>query len=241
MDGKPERLQRPRSLHAHEKVLDAAVQLFADRGIDGASIDSIAAASGVSKATIYKHWADKNALVLEVLGRVHGLDRKPEEFDSGDLRQDFINFLNRKPPQEYATLRDRLMPHLIAYASRDHEFGKAWKSRVMEPGKAKAVELLRRGIANGNFPADLDLQLSLALLIGPMTYKHLFRDIAPVPENLAEGVANAFWRAFAIPGSSQNRRPKAIRSDASHEVAQSHRRVLERNRGDSGVRPETSK
>jgi AcrR family transcriptional regulator len=197
LDGKSVTLQRPRSREAHEKVLDAAVQLFADRGIDGASIDSIAAASGVSKATIYKHWADKNALALEVLGRVHGLDRKPEEFDSGDLLQDLKDFLNRKPPEEYARLRDRLMPHLIAYASRDHEFGKAWKSRVMEPGRAKAVELLRRGIAKGVLPGDLDLQLALALLIGPMAYKHMFRDIAPVPENLADSVADAFWRAFA--------------------------------------------
>ena len=208
MDGKSDKRQRPRSIEAHEKVLDAAVQLFADRGIDGASIDSIAAASGVSKATIYKHWADKNALALEVLGRVHGLDRKPEEFDSGDLLRDLIDFLNRKPPEEYARLRDRLMPHLIAYASRDKEFGKAWKSRVMEPGRAKAAELLRRGIAKGHFPPDLDLQLSLALLIGPMAYKHLFRDIAPVPENLAEGVANAFWRAFALTYQAPKKSPK---------------------------------
>jgi hypothetical protein len=33
-------------------------------------------------------------------------------------------------------------------------------------------------------------------------YKHLFRAISPVPENLAEGVAKAFWRAFALPGAT---------------------------------------
>jgi len=186
------------------------VQLFADRGIEGTSIDAIAAASGVSKATIYKHWEDKNALCLEVLGRVHGLDRKPEEFDSGDLQQDLIDFLNRKPPEEYAQLRDRLMPHLIAYVSRDREFGKAWKSLVMEPGRAKAIELLRRGIAKGIFPADLDLSLSLALLIGPMLFKHMFREIAPIPDDLAEGVARAYWRAFAtqFPPPAPSARPK---------------------------------
>jgi AcrR family transcriptional regulator len=207
-DGKRDRLQRPRSRKAHEKVLDAAVQLFAERGIEGTSIDAIAAASGVSKATIYKHWADKNALCLEVMGRVHGLDRKPRDYDSGDLLQDLIDFLNGRPPEEYAQLRDRLMPHLIAYASRDHEFGKAWKVLIMEPGRAKAVELLRRGIAKGIFPADLDMQLGIALLIGPMAYKHFVRGIATVPENLAEGVANAFWRAFANPVHSPRTTPK---------------------------------
>jgi AcrR family transcriptional regulator len=197
-EAKSDKLQRPRSLQAHEKVVDAAVELFADRGIEGASIDAIAAASGVSKATIYKHWADKNALCLEVLGRVHGLDRESPKFDSGDLLQDLTDFLSHKPPEEYEKLRDRLMPHLIAYASRNHEFGKAWKQRVMEPGRAKAIELMQRGIQRGEFPPDLDLTLGLALLIGPMMYKHLSRGISPIPDNLAEGVAQAFWRAFAI-------------------------------------------
>jgi hypothetical protein len=36
------------------------------------------------------------------------------------------------------------------------------------------------------------------MLIGPMMYKHIFRDIDSAPDNLAEGVAHAFWRAFAI-------------------------------------------
>ena len=214
--GKPTKLQRPRSLAAHEKALEAAAELFASEGIEGASMDSIAARSGVSKATLYKHWPDKNALALEVLGRVHGLDRKSPDFDSGDLLQDIIGFLNHKPPEEYSDLRSRLMPHLIAYASRNHEFGKTWKARVMEPGRAKAIELLKRGIEEGHFPRDLDLSLGLTLLIGPMAYQYIARGIATSPENLGEQVAKAFWRAFAIPGARPRPQPtsQAITSDS---------------------------
>ena len=50
---------RPRSEQAHVRVLEAAAGLFADQGIDATSMDAIAEASGVSKATIYKHWPDK--------------------------------------------------------------------------------------------------------------------------------------------------------------------------------------
>ena len=60
---------RPRSAEAHTKVLLAAVHLFAEQGIEATSMDSIAEASGVSKATIYKHWQDKDALCLEVGAR----------------------------------------------------------------------------------------------------------------------------------------------------------------------------
>ena len=48
-------MPRTRSADAHRKVLDAALELFAERGIDATSMDAIAEASGVSKATIYKH------------------------------------------------------------------------------------------------------------------------------------------------------------------------------------------
>ena len=69
------KMGRPRSASAHRLVLDAAANLFSDRGIDATSMDGIAAASGVSKATIYKHWPDKEKLALEVLSYVHGLDK----------------------------------------------------------------------------------------------------------------------------------------------------------------------
>ncbi len=201
------KLQRPRSIRAHDQVLDAALELFATNGIEGTSVDSIAAQSGVSKATIYKHWADKDALALEALGRVSGLDRESPQFYSGDLLQDLIDFLNHKPPEELSALRDRLMPHLVAYAVRNKEFGKAWRARVMEPSRAKALELMQRGIAQGRFPADLDTSLGLALLIGPMMYRHISEKTSPAPENLAEGVAKAFWRAFSIRSDPKKRRP----------------------------------
>ena len=81
-------MARPRSIAAHRKVLDAALNLFAERGIDATSMDAIAEASGVSKATIYKHWREKDELCLEALGYLHGVDEEPPVFDSGDLRAD---------------------------------------------------------------------------------------------------------------------------------------------------------
>src|SRR5215472_14710529 len=107
--------KRSLSERAHGKVLEAATQLFAERGIDATSVDAIAAASGVSKATIYKHWADKDALCLEVLSHVHRLEESPPEIDSGDLKADIKAFLTYEPPQN-AEMKKRLMPHLIAYS-----------------------------------------------------------------------------------------------------------------------------
>ncbi|MGB6961100.1 MAG: helix-turn-helix domain-containing protein, partial [Candidatus Acidiferrum sp.] len=90
-------MSRGLSARAHSRVLESATKLFANRGIDGTSVDAIAAASGVSKATIYKHWADKEALCLEVMQFVHELDGGAPEVDSGDLRADLIAFLKYEP------------------------------------------------------------------------------------------------------------------------------------------------
>jgi len=86
-------MARPRSTEAHEKVLNAALELFAERGIETTSMDAIAQASGVSKATIYNHWKDKEALLLEAMLMIHGLDREPEDVDSGDVQRDLTTVL----------------------------------------------------------------------------------------------------------------------------------------------------
>ena len=189
-------MSRGLSARAHGKVLESATALFAERGIDTTSMDAIAAKSGVSKATIYKHWADKDALCLEVMQFVHELDGGAPEVDSGDLRADLIAFLKYEPSRQKATIIKKLMPHLIAYSARNEEFGRAWKTRVMDRARAGLKVLLRRGVNRGIFPAVLDEDLGVALLLGPMLYRHIFGSSVSL-DWLAEGTVDSFWRAHA--------------------------------------------
>src|SRR5580693_695785 len=191
-------MSRGLSARAHSKVLESATELFAERGIDATSVDAIAAASGVSKATVYKHWADKDALCLDVLMHVHELDEGPPELDSGDLREDLKAFLKYEPSRKKAAIQKRLMPHLIAYSARNEQFGRAWKTRVMERSRDFLRKLLRRGVDRGMLPAVLDEELGVALLLGPMMYRHIFGS-AVDRDWLAEGAVNSFWKAHARP------------------------------------------
>ena len=186
------------SERAHQKVLDAAAELFSESGIDATSVDAIAAASKVSKATIYKHWADKDALCLEVLEHVHRLGEGPPENDSGDLQADLITFLTYEASPHKAALQKKLLPHLIAYSARNQEFGRAWRARVMERTRAGVKRLLRRGVERGVFPAVLDEDLGVALLVGPMMFRHIFGG-AIDKAWLAKGAVEAFWKAHARP------------------------------------------
>lgn len=193
-------MARPRSIAAHRNVLEAALSLFAERGIDATSMDAIAEASGVSKATIYKHWRDKEELCLEALGYLHGVDEEPPVFDSGDLRADLIAQLNYQPAAHRKEMKERIMPHLMAYASRNRTFGDQWRARVLERPRAQIREMLKRGIRRGQLVKSLDPEVGIALLIGPMLYRHVFvnRFGGKLPADLAIPVADAFIAAFAV-------------------------------------------
>ena len=194
-------MARTKSPQAHSKVIEAALELFAQRGIEGASVDAIAAASGVSKATIYKHWQDKDALALESLGELLGLNETLPAFDSGDLRKDLIDALNYQPPEPDVERKNRIMPHLMAYAARNREFGNQWRSRVIERPRRQLTRILKRAVGKGVLPGTLDFELSIAILLGPMLYQHIFlkNSATPVklPANLAAKVVEGFWNANA--------------------------------------------
>ncbi len=205
---------RPRSPEAHQKVIRAALGLFGGRGIDATSMDAIAQISGVSKATIYNHWADKDALLMEVMLFVNGLDREPEDIVSGDLCSVLATVLSRRPPDQFDADRNRMMPTMIAYSAVHQEFGKAWRHRVMEPPRQCLNRILRRGIERGLLPATLDLELAMALLLGPMLYGHIFhKEANPKSRDFGPEAAEAFWRAYAVDAkvrparSSGKRRP----------------------------------
>jgi AcrR family transcriptional regulator len=210
-------MSRGLSQRAHHKVLEAATNLFAERGIDATSVDAIAAASGVSKATVYKHWADKDALCLDVLMYVHELDEGPPELDSGDLREDLKAFLKYEPTPKKAAIQKRLMPHLIAYSARNEQFGRAWKTRVMERSRDFLRKLLRRGVDRGMLPAVLDEELGVALLLGPMMYRHIFGSSVN-REWLAEGTVNSFWKAHARPEFQKHRGGNVVRQQKEPQM-----------------------
>ncbi len=191
-------MARTRSSKVHEKVLHAALDLMGERGIEAASMDAIAQAAGVSKATVYNHWADKEALLMEVMLYVHGLDREAEAVDSGDTYADLLAVVGRHPPGSLEAARNRIMPALIAYSAVHQEFGKAWRHRVMEPPRKNLRQILRRGMEQGALGGDLDVELGVALLMGPMLYARIFAAEVRVPcATLAPAVVAAFWRAHA--------------------------------------------
>jgi len=69
----------------------------------------------------------------------------------------------------------------------------------MEPPRQELKKLIKLGIKKGELASGLDVDLSLTLLLGPIIYWHVFlRRTSEAPRDLAEGVADAFWRPFGL-------------------------------------------
>jgi len=192
-------MARPRSVQAHEQVLEAALRLFAERGIDGASMDAIAEASGVSKATIYNHWPDKDSLCLEAMARANGLDEEPPPITTDNIRDAMVMVLRHRPKKLDVERQKRLMPHFMAYGARNPEFGRAWRTRVMEPPQKRLRPLLKRAIEEGRLPENLDYDLAFALLLGPLMYGYfLSLTRNKTMEDLPDLVVDSFWKAHTL-------------------------------------------
>lgn len=189
-------MARPRSQESHQKVLRAVIDLIAENGIEGTSVDAIVRKSGVSKATVYKHWRTKNDICLEAIGRLRG---ELPRFDSGDARADIASYLRdlAHPPKAGRTKgkMGKIWPRIVGYAEGNAAFRKAWQAHMAEPRRVRLQQLLRQAIASGELRNDIDLNLAMDLLIGPVMHRRF--SVGRVPADVSERVVDAFWNAHA--------------------------------------------
>jgi AcrR family transcriptional regulator len=185
---------RPRSPEAHAAILRAALELAVEGGLRGLSMEAIAARAGVGKATIYRRWKSKAALVAEAIGTIAVTPAVP---DTGSVHGDFTATssaaVDRMAPEAF-----RVLPRLMADAGDDPELLEALHEALVRPRRAVLSEILRRGIARGEVRADIDLDLVIDMLLGPLIARVLMSGGDPtaldglpmrVFETLAAGIA----------------------------------------------------
>jgi AcrR family transcriptional regulator len=171
---------RPRSEKAHKAILEAAAELLLDRGLAAVSMDAVAERAGVSKATIYRWWPTKETLALDAL-YMRWAAAAPVPRDTGSLRDDLLELLRpwvdlvRRGP--YA----RVIGALVTEARTDPVFAAEYRQHVVEPRRSQAREIFERAIARGEVRPDIDLEVALDLIYGPL-YHRLLQGHAPMDD-----------------------------------------------------------
>lgn len=155
-------------------------------------MDAIARVSGVSKATVYKHWTSKEELCLEAICH---LSSAMPVFASGNARADIVGFLRHLARMQKPETLGRIWPRIVGYAASNPAFAKAWREHSMKPRRAELTRLLQQAISKGELRGDIDPDLAMDLLIGPVMHRRFMS--TTVPAKIPERVVDAFWRAYA--------------------------------------------
>src|ERR1700691_3328751 len=110
---------RPRDEEVRKRILDSAAQLLEERCFDDITVDAIAEQSGAGKATIYRWWSNKAAVLIEAFR-----ERIAHELpfpDTGDFRQDVRQLLQNFTEIIYWGRRGKVFRSFIAAAQADPE------------------------------------------------------------------------------------------------------------------------
>jgi AcrR family transcriptional regulator len=151
-------------------------------------MDAVAARAGVSKATIYRWWPTKETLALDALYAEWTL-AAPVPKDTGSLRGDLIELLSPWVRLVAAQPYARVIAALLANTRTDPAFAAEYRRRVIEPRRDQAREIFRRAIERGEVPADLDLEVALDLIYGPL-YLRLLQDHAPLDDGFVRAAVD---------------------------------------------------
>ncbi|MFJ8690431.1 TetR/AcrR family transcriptional regulator [Micromonospora wenchangensis] len=180
---------RPRSTRADEAIIEATLDLLAEGStIEALSIEAIATRAGVGKATIYRRWPGKDALLLDALRRLKGVVAQP----AGHSVRDDLVLLVGAVGHNVDPRAERIMPCLVPEVNRSPDHFQLYQN-IIEPRRKIMREVLRRGVAAGELRADLDIEVAMALFTGPMLVQRLMRwhpelDDRLLPEKVVDGV-----------------------------------------------------
>jgi AcrR family transcriptional regulator len=156
---------RKRDHSRDSDILDAALDVLAETGYDGMTIDMVAARAKAGKATLYRRWESKAELVIDAVACMKQVDLDPSLLpDTGTLRGDLIGMI-KTPTIEEGERKLRLMAGLASLITRSPEFAETARAAIIEPRIALNRMFMQRARDRGEIAADADIEL--AAMIGP--------------------------------------------------------------------------
>ncbi len=161
---------RPRSAECDVAILDAALELFAEVGFEGFTVESVATRAGVGKATIYRRYANKEELVIAAARSLSVVVAPAPDTGTfaGDLRESARGLVHLLTD----TIAGTAVRQLVAELDRNEELRVA-HGEFLTGRRAQMAAAVGRGVARGELPARTDPELVADLVAGPIFYRHL--------------------------------------------------------------------
>lgn len=155
---------RKRNQKLDESIKETTLTILADIGYDAMTMDMVATELGSSKATIYRRWSSKPALVKDVLiwmaRNSVDLDTLP---DTGTLREDLLSVL--KPySSEYREKKIKVLSGLGTFFNQDEESAAEAISAIFSPWKDINLKIMKRALERGEISSNADIETACQII-----------------------------------------------------------------------------
>jgi AcrR family transcriptional regulator len=166
-------------------ILEATIDLLAEEGFAGLSIEAVAARAKVGKTTVYRRWPSKIPLVVDAIAH---FKTPTSRILPGDMptRDVLIRVLSEFVRLHGSGSRDQILAGLVGEMSKDEELAEAVRTGLVEERQCQIVGLIERGIARGEIRRDVDPEVLADLLGGPIVLRRLITGRPVTPRLLRE-------------------------------------------------------
>ena len=170
---------RPRSEEARQAILRTTLKILGKRGFSDFKIEEVAARASVGKATVYRWWPNKGALIADAFAS--STTRRLRFPDTGSVYTDMSQQM-RQLIKVFRSRRGRIVSAILAAGQSDKDLIEAFRERFLWPRRREAYATLRRAIQRGELRKDLDPDLLLDSLYGPIYMRFLIQHDRLTPE-----------------------------------------------------------
>ncbi len=170
---------RPRSERARVAILKSTLKLLARNGFAGLTIEEVADRAAVGKATVYRWWPNKGALIADAFAS--STTRRLRFPDTGSVYTDMSRQM-RQLAKVFRSRHGRIVAAILAAGQSDKDLIAAFRDRFLWPRRREAYATLERGIRRGELHRDVDPDLLLDSLYGPIYMRFLIQHDRLTPE-----------------------------------------------------------
>ena len=184
---------RPPSETARRSALDTAYRILMSEGLGRLTIERVAAESGVSKPTIYRTWTNAQDLAMAAFMANPPSDEPASRASS--VRAMLKAHL-RGVIATFATQRGRQITLTMASADPESELAKAFRNQVILKSRETGRQMIESAMAAGDVRADIDIDVTLDMLYGPLFFR-LLAGHRPLSPQLAEQLVETLFAGVA--------------------------------------------
>src|SRR5262252_10359068 len=171
---------RPRNPVVNQAILQAALELFVEHGVAGASIEKIARRAGVAKTSVYRRWPSREALLAQAVEAARNSTGYTVDLVDRTAPQDFVKLLVEACEVVGRPEIRKLMARLIGSIPDYPKLIEVYRETYYLPRRLAFVRALERLQAAGLLARNTDLETLADMLSGALMY-HLL--MPPVGEN----------------------------------------------------------